>query len=96
MSRINILNIVDELNNKTDGSKISITFLTKTNSDNDEPTIIINEETLTDINVTVYLSEIESDLITYDELNELLHLLVKQEIYRRKVIFRNAVTSAKP
>lgn len=96
MSRINILNIVDELNNKSDGSKISITFLTKTNSDNDEPTIIINEETLTDIKVTVYLSEIESDLITYDELNELLHLLVKQEIYRRKVIFRNAVTSAKP
>ena len=96
MDRTNILNIVDEINNTVDDSKISITFLSNTKPDVDEPSIIINVETGMNIKITFYLSENEANDITFDELNGVLGILVRQEMYRRKVIFKNAVTSAKP
>lgn len=96
MDRTNILNIVDELNNTVNDSKISITFLSNTKPEVDEPNIIITVETLMNIKVTFYLSENEANEITFDELNGILAILVKQEMYRRKVIFKNAVISAKP
>ena len=96
MDRTNILNIVDELNNTVNDSKISITFLSNTKLEVDEPNIIITVETLMNIKITFYLSENEANDITFDELNGILGILVKQEMYRRKVIFKNAVISAKP
>ena len=96
MDRTNILNIVDELNNTVNDSKISTTFLSNTKPEVDEPSIIITVETLMNIKVTFYLSENEANDITFDELNGILGILVKQEMYRRKVVFKNAVISAKP
>ena len=96
MDRTNILNIVDELNSTTTGAKINITFLSNTKPEIDEPSIIITVESGDNIKVTFYLTENEANMITFDELNTTLGILVKQEVYRRKVIFKNAVISAKP
>lgn len=96
MDRTNILNIVDELNNTVNDSKISITFLSNTKPEVDEPSIIITVETGMNIKVTFYLTENEANMMTFEDLNAVLGVLVRQEMYRRKVIFKNAVTSAKP
>lgn len=95
MDRTNILNIVDELNNTEKDCKIAITFLSNKPENDDEPNIIITHETGMNIKITFYLTEHEANIMTYDELHFILSILVNQEIYRRKVIFKNAVLSTK-
>lgn len=96
MDRTNILNIVDEMNNTIKGCNIGITFLSNKPENEDEPNIIITYETGANIKITFYLTEHEASIMTFYNLKAILNILTMQEVYRRKVIFKNAVISAKP
>lgn len=93
MDRTNILQIFDELTASLTDSQLTINFSSNKLPEVDEPCVLISLVTYRNIVVTYYLSSTEAQEITKEELEAALKTLIKQEEYRRKIIFKNATIS---
>lgn len=95
MDRTNILQIFDELTTSMEDCNLSINFSTNKQPEVDEPCVLIYLINPKNIVVNYYLTSQEAQEITKEELEQSLTMLVKQEEYRRKIIFKNATISTK-
>lgn len=95
MDRTNILEVFDEVSQALSECKTSIKFSQVTDTVVDEPSVIITASTDDNINITYYLSSQEAQEITKSDLEYALNFLLKQESYRRSIIFRSAISQQK-
>lgn len=93
MDRTNILQIFDELATAYPDREFSINFSSNKKPEVDEPSVLISTASARNMLIPFYLSSTESQEITKDELESAINMLIKQETYRRKLIFKNATLS---
>lgn len=92
MDRTNILEVFDEVSQVLENCKLAIKFNKVNEPCIDEPSVTITVVSEGNINISYYLSAEESQEITKDTLESHLNLLIKQEQYRRKLVFRATVS----
>lgn len=93
MDRTNILQIFDELSAAHPDTDFSINFSSNTKPEVNEPSVLITTVTERNMAIPFYLSSTECQEITKEELESAITMLIKQETYRRKLIFKNATLS---
>lgn len=93
MDKTNIISVFEELQTAQPDKRFILTFLADKNM-GEEPTVQLSVRAESNLTVSLYLTEQECQEITTEEISEKITFLVRQEIYRRTIIFATALQGA--